>query len=390
MLKDIYVIDGKYENNILTLKRNDKNEIPINLDIEQKGFTWYYDNQEEQQTTPQDDPIVDPDPINPDPQDPPVVDPDPVDPDPQEPDPTPNIYNVHVHINNSSWGNVQCLSEQVTEGNSVSINVTANIGYEIQEFTIKRGSTGVPITITGTSYTVQEVNSDIYVSVSFKVKEQIQPADTYTVTFSVGQGGEIDQFIFTNANGRTEYQTELDGYDEQVKAGTTAELRVFTNEGYSIKSISYESTRLNNINPYIGYYTVQIPVNNNLNISVQFERLTTVNPEDNTGASWTALRELPTEIEYILINNDVTYSTSIYILGKRCSDNVNIYIDMNTRKFWAQNEYDEYSLDDYVQSTKTLTFSTNKTITGKVVKLPWKINVTECEGSTGINCFYKK
>jgi hypothetical protein len=44
MLKDIYTVRGELKDGTLTLIRNDKNRIPINLDELIKGFTWYYDN----------------------------------------------------------------------------------------------------------------------------------------------------------------------------------------------------------------------------------------------------------------------------------------------------------------------------------------------------------
>lgn len=92
MIKDIYVKDGWYNNNILTLLRNDNKEIPIDLKHVERRFTWYYNDTEEPTVDP-DDPTVDPgtDPIDPDPQNPGD---DPIIPDPQPE--TPNIYNVHV------------------------------------------------------------------------------------------------------------------------------------------------------------------------------------------------------------------------------------------------------------------------------------------------------
>lgn len=195
MIKDIYVKDGWYNNNILTLLRNDNKEIPIDLKHVERRFTWYYNDTEEPTVDP-DDPTVDPgtDPIDPDPQNPGD---DPITPDPQPE--TPNIYNVHVQQYNTAQGFVNC-SDRVEEGQDLTITVYPTGVYEIDTFTVNG------VAITQNPYTVYNVHSDITIAVTFKAKQtpnpdqptdpdpqtpDPQPVITYVVTWNVGDEGTI-------------------------------------------------------------------------------------------------------------------------------------------------------------------------------------------------------
>ena len=164
MIKDIYVKDGWYNNNILTLLRNDNKEIPIDLKHVERRFTWYYNDTEEPTADP-DDPTVDPgtDPIDPDPQNPGD---DPVTPDPQPE--TPNIYNVHVQQYNTAQGFVNC-SDHVEEGQDLTITVYPTGTYEIDTFTVNGVAT------TQNPYTVYNVHDNVTVAVTFKPKQTPNP-----------------------------------------------------------------------------------------------------------------------------------------------------------------------------------------------------------------------
>ena len=165
MIKDIYVKDGWYNNNILTLLRNDNKEIPIDLKHVERRFTWYYNDTEEPTVDP-DDPTVDPgtDPVDPDPQNPGD---DPVTPDPQPE--TPNKYNVHVQQYNTAQGIVVCNKSKVEEGQDLTITVYPAGVYEIDTFTVNG------VAITQNPYTVYNVHSDITITVTFKTKQTPNP-----------------------------------------------------------------------------------------------------------------------------------------------------------------------------------------------------------------------
>lgn len=243
MLKDIYTVRGELKDGTLTLIRNDKNRIPINLDELIKGFTWYYDNsshfndiQNEQQPTG---------------------------------DNTTPIKQYAIYVQKQGAGQITANKTVVNEGDDVRINVVVEDGYRVKSFTVN----GERKELTNNIYYISNVNANITAIVVFEAipeePDPVRPDDPTpepiynTVTVQQTAGGTITV---------KQDSTTITG-TRNIEQGLQLVITAQPNNGYDFVCIEINGDRITSL-PYT--YTVTTDVT----IAAQFEKIVEPTPDD--------------------------------------------------------------------------------------------------------------
>lgn len=243
MLKDIYTVRGELKDGTLTLIRNDKNRIPINLDELIKGFTWYYDNsshsndiQNEQQPTG---------------------------------DNTTPIKQYAIYVQKQGAGQITANKTVVNEGDDVRINVVVEDGYRVKSFTVN----GERKELTNNIYYISNVNANITAIVVFEAipeePDPVRPDDPTpepiynTVTVQQTAGGTITV---------KQDSTTITG-TRNIEQGLQLVITAQPNNGYNFVCIKINGDQITSL-PYT--YTVAT----NVTITAQFEKIVEPTPDD--------------------------------------------------------------------------------------------------------------
>ncbi len=158
MLKDIYTINGWYNNGQVTLLRNDRKQIPIDLDYVNKGFTWY--NGSSYQDNAQYEPID-------------SGDDTPTQPDPQPGRDTPTVTKYSITVSNNTGGSISTNKSEVEYRGSATITIIINDGYKLNFLTIN----GINVTahIQNSQYVINNITEDKTVYAEFSKNTQTTP-----------------------------------------------------------------------------------------------------------------------------------------------------------------------------------------------------------------------
>ena len=111
-------------------------------------------------------------------------------------------------------GSISPMSQEINVGQTTTLTVSANAGYSIANVTGCKG------TLNGNTYTTGAVTSNCQVQASFSI-------DSYTVNASAGEGGTVNPAT------------------QNVNHGSSAQITITPNEGYSIDAVTGCSGSLN-------------------------------------------------------------------------------------------------------------------------------------------------
>ena len=143
-------------------------------------------------------------------------------------------YQVSVEANAN--GQVSFNKSPIGIGETLIVNIQANDAYNIKKVFINKINKGKLST-----YTLENVISDVHVKVEYELK-------TYTLTSDYTQAGTI---TFSKVN---------------AKHGESTKFNIVANEGYKIKEVFQNNTRLGSSNQY----TIS-SIKENINVRVVFE-----------------------------------------------------------------------------------------------------------------------
>lgn len=227
MIKDIHTIDGWYSDGKVTLLRNDRKQIPINLDYVNKGFTWYNGSEyyQEEQDTP-----IDPGNTTP------------IQPDPQPGD-NPQITTYTITTSNSGGGSISTNSTEVEFGGSAIITITVNSGYQLTSLRVN----GINVTehIVNNKYTITNITENKIVYASFSIIQQDtpdpepEPQDTSMhIYYNVGSNGKLKLFI-VDSNDRSD-SLLVEGNQDVFGSNDIDHVKItaIPNTGYRISNIA--------------------------------------------------------------------------------------------------------------------------------------------------------
>lgn len=158
MLKDIYTINGWYNNGQITLLRNDRKQIPIDLNYINKGFTWY--NGSSYQDDSQYEPID-------------SGNDTPIQPDPQPGGDIP-VVKYTIEVSSNTGGSISTNTQEVEYRESAVITIIVDDGYKLNFLTVN----GINVTshISNNQYIINNITENKAVYAEFSKK--IEPTPT--------------------------------------------------------------------------------------------------------------------------------------------------------------------------------------------------------------------
>lgn len=189
------------------------------------------------------------------------------------------VYSVSTNVVGDVGGAISANPTSVTHGNSCTITLVPDTGYEVASLEVN----GETVSVTDNSYTISSVTEDTTVNVTFKLKE-----------FTINVNSEVEH-------------GSISSKDSKVTYGSDCTITIEPDEGYEIASLMVKGSDVKeDVTTTDGgktyTYTFQVTSEEDANVVVAFK-----------------IKEFPVNTSVIGANGTISSSASMVQYGDGCT-----------------------------------------------------------------------